>query len=72
MEKEEMTDVELLVDIRKASGGRPVDLAKWPNHGQKSIVPAYSMQFETRSLDQWIASGRRLVVENGLEHVCVL
>ena len=27
-----MTYVELLVDIRKASGGRP-DLANWPNHG---------------------------------------
>ena len=32
MEKEEMTDVEFLVDIRKASGGR-LDLANWPNHG---------------------------------------
>ena len=41
-----MTDVELLVDIRKASGGHPVDLANWPNHRQKSIVPACSMQFE--------------------------
>ena len=65
MEKEEMTDVELLVDIRKASGGRPVDLANWPNHGQKSIVPACKF-------GAWIASGRRLEVENGLEHVCVL
>ena len=27
-----MTNVELLVDILKASGGRP-DLANWPNHG---------------------------------------
>ena len=40
MEKEEMTDVELLVDIRKASSGRPADLANWPNHRQKLIVPA--------------------------------
>ena len=30
MEKEEM---KLLVDIRKASCGRPADLANWPNHG---------------------------------------
>ena len=48
-----MTDVELLVDIRKASDGRPVDLANWPNHGQKSIVPACSMQFEILSLDRF-------------------
>ena len=64
MEKEEMTEVELLVDIRKASGGRQVDLANWPNQGQKSIVPSW--KFGT-----WIASGRRLEVENGLKHVCV-
>ena len=56
MEKEEMTDVELLVDIRKASGGRPVDLANWPN--QKSIVPACSMQFEIRSLDRFWSNTR--------------
>ena len=35
MEKEEMTDVKLLVEhIQKASSGRP-DLVKWPNHGAK-------------------------------------
>ena len=48
MEKEEMTEVELLVDIRKASGDRPMDLANWPNHGQKSIVPDHWIFFLQR------------------------
>ena len=37
-----MTDVELLVDIRKASGasGRPADLANWSNHCVEIELPA--------------------------------
>ena len=31
MEKKEMTDVQLFLDIWKASSGLP-DLANWPNH----------------------------------------
>ena len=72
MEKEEMTDVELLVDIQKASVGRP-DFANWPNHGAE--IDRACMQHAIRNSDNFgalIASGRRLEVENGPVLVCVL
>ena len=69
MEKEEMTDVEFLVDIRKASGGR-LDLANWPNHGAE--IDRACMQHAILKFGGWIASGRRLEVENEPERVCVL
>ena len=56
MEKEEITEVELLdgavEHVRKASGTR-ADLANWPTPVQKSIVPAYSMPFKIQSLDRF-------------------
>ena len=55
IEKEEMTDVELLVEhIRTASSGCP-DLANWPNHTADIDVPACSMRFK---FGAWIVSGR--------------
>ena len=65
-----MTDVELLVDIRKASGGRP-DLANrdWPYHGAE--IDRACMQHGIRNSEP----GSLLVedeVENGPKRVCVL
>ena len=50
MEKEEMTDVELLVDIQKASVGRP-DFANRPNHGAE--IDRACMQHAIRNSDPW-------------------
>ena len=69
MEKEDMTDVELLVDIQNSSCGRQ-DLANWPNHGAEiDLHAACDSKFGA-----WIASGsgQRLEIENGPERVCVL
>ena len=53
IEKEEMTDVELIVEhIRKAKSGCP-DLANWPNHTTEIEVPGCSMRFKIRSLDSF-------------------
>ena len=60
MEKEEMTDVKFLVNIRKASGGRP-DLANWPNHGAEidRACAACDSKFGA-----WIGSEIRSLVED--------
>ena len=70
MEKEEMIDVELLVEhILKASCGCPV-LANWPNHSAE--INRACMQHAIRKIGAWIASGRRLEIENEPERACVL
>ena len=60
MEKEKMTDVELLVDIRKASCGRP-DFANRPNHGAE--IDRACMQHAIRNSDP----GSLLVEDSNLK-----